>query len=60
MEKKDDATIIVEEKSDQQKYEILKEKLRYKQALRANTQKIDHKNVRLNIQADALPSKTFL
>ncbi|OUC66313.1 DUF389 domain-containing protein [Acinetobacter seifertii] len=59
MEKKDDATIIVEEKSDQQKYEILKEKLRYKQALRANTQKIDHKNVRLNIQADALPSKTF-
>lgn len=59
MEKKDDATIIVEEKSDQQKYEVLKEKLRYKQALRANTQKIDHKNVRLNIQADALPSKTF-
>ncbi|MGV2456422.1 DUF389 domain-containing protein [Acinetobacter seifertii] len=59
MEKKDDATIIVEEKSDQQKYEILKEKLRYKQALRTNTQKIDHKNVRLNIQADALPSKTF-
>lgn len=39
MEKKDDATIIVEEKSDQQKYEVLKEKLRYKQALRANTQK---------------------
>lgn len=59
MGKKDDATIIVEEKSDQQKYEVLKEKLRYKQALRANTQKIDHKNVRLNIQADALPSKTF-
>lgn len=59
MEKKDDATIIVEEQSDQQKYEVLKEKLRYKQALRANTQKIDHKNVRLNIQADALPSKTF-
>ncbi|QNX61593.1 DUF389 domain-containing protein [Acinetobacter seifertii] len=59
MEKKDDATIIVEEKSDQQKYEVLKEKLRYKQALRANTQKIDHKNVRLNIQADALSSKTF-
>lgn len=59
MEKKDDATIIVEEKSDQQKYEVLKEKLRYKQALRANTQKIDHKKVRLNIQADALPSKTF-
>lgn len=38
---------------------MLKEKLRYKQALRANTKKIDHKNVRLNIQADALPSKTF-
>ncbi|MCH2069757.1 DUF389 domain-containing protein [Acinetobacter pittii] len=59
MEKKDDATIIVEEKSGHQKYEVLKEKLRYKQALRANTKKIDHKNVRLNIQADALPSKTF-
>ncbi|RSO35340.1 DUF389 domain-containing protein [Acinetobacter lactucae] len=57
--KKDDATIIVEEKSGHQKYEVLKEKLRYKQALRANTKKIDHKNVRLNIQADALPSKTF-
>ncbi|NUG24568.1 DUF389 domain-containing protein, partial [Acinetobacter lactucae] len=53
------ATIIVEEKSGHQKYEVLKEKLRYKQALRANTKKIDHKNVRLNIQADALPSKTF-
>lgn len=38
---------------------MLKEKLWYKQALRENSKTIDHKQVRLNIQADALPSKTF-
>lgn len=60
MNKKDkDPTIIVEDTPEQEKYEVLKEKLRYKQALRKNSQKIDHKNVRLNIQANALPSKTF-
>ena len=53
-------TIIIDEHHpDQEKYELLKEKLRYKQALRENSKKIDHKQVRLNIQADALPSKTF-
>lgn len=57
--KDDDPTIILEDTPDQEKYEKLKEKLKYKQALRANVKKIDHKNVRLNIQADALPSKTF-
>lgn len=58
-EKDKDPTIIVEDTPDQEKYEILKEKLRYKQALRENSKKIDHKQVRLNIQANALPSKTF-
>lgn len=57
--KDDDPTIILEDTPDQEKYEKLKEKLKYKQALRENVKKIDHKNVRLNIQADALPSKTF-
>ncbi|MFW2162030.1 DUF389 domain-containing protein [Acinetobacter beijerinckii] len=57
--KDDDPTIILEDTPDQEKYEKLKEKLKYKQALRVNVKKIDHKNVRLNIQADALPSKTF-
>lgn len=54
-----DATIVVEESLEQEKFELLKEKLKYKQALRENSRKIDHKQVRLNIQADALPSKTF-
>ena len=58
-EKKEDPTIIVQETLDQEKYELLKEKLWYKQALRENSKTIDHKQVRLNIQADALPSKTF-
>lgn len=58
-EKKEDPTIIVQETPDQEKYELLKEKLWYKQALRENSKSIDHKQVRLNIQADALPSKTF-
>ena len=58
-EKKEDPTIIVQDTPDQEKYELLKEKLWYKQALRENSKTIDHKQVRLNIQADALPSKTF-
>lgn len=54
-----DPTIIISERPEQDKYERLKEKLRYKQAKRENSKKIDHKQVRLNIQANALPSKTF-
>lgn len=57
---KDSPTIVVDEDHpEQEKYELLKEKLRYKQAKRENAKKIDHKQVRLNIQADALPTKTF-
>ncbi|WP_374295212.1 DUF389 domain-containing protein [Acinetobacter sp.] len=57
---KDSPTIVVDEDHpEQEKYEVLKEKLRYKQAKRENAKKIDHKQVRLNIQADALPTKTF-
>lgn len=55
-----DPTIIISDQPQQDKYELLKEKLRYKQAKRENSKKIDHKQIRLNIQADALPSKTFL
>lgn len=58
-EKNKEPTIIVGNTPDQEKYEFLKEKLRYKQALRENSKKIDHKQVRLNIQANALPNKTF-
>lgn len=54
-----DPTIIISDQPQQDKYELLKEKLRYKQAKRENSKKIDHKQIRLNIQADALPSKTF-
>lgn len=54
-----DPTIIISDNPEQDKYELLKEKLRYKQAKRENSKKIDHKQVRLNIQANALPSKTF-
>ena len=50
---------MVNDTPDQEKYEFLKEKIRYKQALRENSKKIDHQKVRLNIQAHALPSKTF-
>lgn len=58
--KTDHATIIVEDSHPEQKrIEHLKEKLRYKQALRENLRKIDHKKVRLSIQADSLPTKTF-
>lgn len=57
--KESDATIIISDNPEQEKYELLKEKLRYKQAKRENNKKIDHKEVRLNIQANALPSKTF-
>ncbi|KXO73484.1 hypothetical protein AYL20_13810 [Acinetobacter venetianus] len=56
---KDKATIVINDHPEQEKIELLKEKLRYKQALRENSKKIDHKLVRLNIQADALPTKTF-
>lgn len=59
MKKEQDPTIVVEDTPEQEKYELLKEKLKYKQAERENSKKIDHKQVRLNIQADALPSKTF-
>ena len=58
-EKKETPTIIIDDKPEQQRFENLKEKLRYQQAVRENSRKIDHKQVRLNIQADALPSKTF-
>lgn len=57
--KKETPTIIIDDKPKQQRFENLKEKLRYQQAVRENSRKIDHKQVRLNIQADALPSKTF-
>lgn len=56
---KDHPTIVINDHPKQKKIEVLKEKLRYKQALRENAKKIDHKLVRLNIQADALPTKTF-
>lgn len=58
-EKDIDPVIIVQDSNEAKKYETLKEKLRYKQALRENSKKINHKHVRLNIQADALPTKTF-
>ena len=56
---KDKATIVINNHPEQAHIELLKEKLRYKQALRENARKIDHKHVRLNIQADALPTKTY-
>jgi uncharacterized hydrophobic protein (TIGR00271 family) len=59
-DKKETPTIIIDEdKPQQEQFEHLKEKLRYQQAMRENSKTIDHKQVRLNIQADALPSKTF-
>ena len=36
-EKDKDATIVIKETPDQEKYELLKEKIRYKQALRENS-----------------------
>lgn len=56
---KDRPTIVINDHPEQAHIERLKEKLRYKQALRENSRKIDHKHVRLNIQADALPTKTY-
>ncbi|MDR9778708.1 hypothetical protein RJJ65_39885, partial [Rhizobium hidalgonense] len=56
--KESDPTIIISDNPEQEKYELLKEKLRYKQAKRENSKKIDHKEVRLTIQANALPSRT--
>ena len=57
---KDKPTIVINDHPEQAHIERLKEKLRYKQALRENSRKIDHKHVRLNIQADALPTKRIL
>lgn len=58
--KKNSPTIVVDSKRPEyKKYELLKEKLRYQQALRENSKKIDHKQVRLNIQAGALPTPTY-
>ena len=56
---RDKPTIVINDHPEQAHIERLKEKLRYKQALRENSRKIDHKHVRLNIQADALPTKTY-
>ena len=56
---KDKPTIVINDHPEQAHIERLKEKLRYIQALRENSRKIDHKHVRLNIQADALPTKTY-
>lgn len=58
--KKETPTIIINEtEPEKERFETLKEKLRYQQALRESSKQIDHKQVRLNIQVDALPSKTF-
>jgi len=50
LEKDKDATIVIKETPDQEKYELLKEKIRYKQALRENSKKIDHQKVRCSTQ----------
>ncbi len=39
MEKDQDPTIVVEDSPEQEKYELLKEKLKYKQAERENSKK---------------------
>ena len=53
-------TIVVDsDDPDYHKYEKLKEKLRYQQALRENAKIINHKQVRLSIQAGALPTQTY-
>lgn len=58
--KKETPTIIINDaEPGKERFETLKEKLRYQQALRESSKQIDHKQVRLNIQVDALPSKTF-
>ena len=43
---KDKPTIVISDHPEQAHIELLKEKLRYKQALRENARKIDHKHVR--------------
>lgn len=43
MDKDKEATIVVDDGPEQEKYELLKEKLKYKQAARENSKKIDHK-----------------
>lgn len=55
----DNPTLRLNNTPEQRRYEILKAKLRYKQAKRESERKIDHKAVRLSIEAGALPSKTF-
>lgn len=55
----DSPTLRLNNTPDQKKYERLKAKLRHKQAKRESERKIDHKAVRLSIEAGALPSKTF-
>jgi len=55
----DNPTLRLNSTPEQRKYERLKAKLRYKQAKRESERKIDHKAVRLSIEAGALPSKTF-
>ncbi len=39
LEKDQDPTIVVEDSPEQEKYELLKEKLKYKQAERENSKK---------------------
>ncbi len=55
----DSPTIHLNATPDRKKYERLKAKLRHKQAKRESERKIDHKAVRLSIEAGALSSKTF-
>lgn len=55
----DSPTMRLNNTPERHKYERLKAKLRYKQAKRESERKIDHKAVRLSIEAGALPSKTF-
>lgn len=54
-----ESTLPDKDDPNNKKVEALKEKLRYKQAKREASRKINHKEVRLSIQANALPSKTF-
>ncbi len=54
-----ESTLPDKDDPNDEKFEALKEKLRYKQAKREASRKINHKEVRLSIQANALPSKTF-
>lgn len=55
----DSPTLRLDNRPEVRKYERLKAKLRHKQAKRESERKIDHKAVRLSIEASALSSKTF-